>query len=146
MFLLDNKTLPLDTPFEHGGIFYPANWLRLTTLEEKQAIGITEVPDEGVQYDDRFYWGADNPKDLTVLKTNWTSQVKDTANKLLAATDWMVIRKVERNVEIPADTVTFRAAVITECTRLVTAIEGAADVPALVTVVTAQNWPTTETV
>jgi hypothetical protein len=145
MFLLDNKTLPLDTPFEHGGIQYPANWLRLTTLEEKQAIGITEV-DDPVSYDDRFYWGVDNPKDLTVLKTNWTAQVKETANKLLAQTDWMVIRKVERNVDIPADTVTYRAAVITECTRLVTAIDGAEDVPALIAVVTAQNWPTTETV
>jgi hypothetical protein len=145
MFLLDNKTLPLDTPFEHGGIQYPANWLRLTTLEEKQAIGITEV-DDPVSYDDRFYWGVDNPKDLTVLKTNWTAQVKDTANKLLAQTDWMVIRKVERNVDIPADTVTYRAAVITECSRLVTAIDGAEDVPALIAVVTAQDWPTTETV
>jgi hypothetical protein len=146
MFLLNGQQLQIDTPFEHGGIQYPANWLRLTTLEEKQAIGITEVPDEGVQYDDRFYWGVDNPKDLETLKTAWTAQVKETSNKLLNATDWMVIRKVERNVDIPADTVTYRAAVITECTRLVTAITGSEDVPALIDVVTTQNWPTTETV
>jgi hypothetical protein len=53
----------------------------------------------------------------------------------------MVIRKVERNVDIPASTVTYRSAVITECTRLVTAIAGATDVPALIVVVTAQGWP-----
>jgi hypothetical protein len=53
----------------------------------------------------------------------------------------MVIRKVERSVDIPADTATYRAAVITECTRLVTAIAGCADVPALIAVVTAQGWP-----
>jgi hypothetical protein len=142
MFLLDNKTLPLDAPFKHNGVQYPANWLRLTTLAEKQAIGITEVEDTTVQYDDRFYWGVDNPKDLAVLKTLWTATVKQTANGLLSQTDWMVIRKAERDVAIPEATVTYRAAVLAECTRLVTAITGAADVSALVTVVTAQNWPT----
>lgn len=46
MFLLNGSPLPLDTPFKDAeGTSYPANWLRLTTLEEKQAIGITEVPD-----------------------------------------------------------------------------------------------------
>lgn len=46
MFLLNGSPLPLDTPFKDAeGNSYPANWLRLTTLEEKQAIGITEVPD-----------------------------------------------------------------------------------------------------
>lgn len=142
MFLLDNKTLPLDAPFKHNGVQYPANWLRLTSLEEKEAIGITEVEDTTVQYDDRFYWGIDNPKDLAVLKSLWTTTVKQTANSLLSQTDWMVIRKVERDVAIPEATATYRAGVITECTRLVTAIAGAANVPALVTVVTAQNWPT----
>lgn len=46
MFLLNGSPLPLDTPFKDAaGNSYPPNWLRLTTLEEKQAIGITEVPD-----------------------------------------------------------------------------------------------------
>lgn len=144
MFLLDNKTLPLDAPFKHNGVQYPANWLRLTSLEEKEAIGITEVEDTTVHYDDRFYWGVDNPKDLATLKTLWTETVKQTANSLLSQTDWMVIRKADRDVAIPEATVTYRAAVLAECTRLVTAIAGAVDVPAFVTVVTAQNWPTQE--
>lgn len=141
MFLLNGQPLPLDTPFEVDGTSYPANWLRLTSIEEKNAIGITEVADTTVTYDDRFYWGVDNPKDLDGLKTNWTAQVKDTANKLLAQTDWMVIRKVERSVDIPAATAIYRAAVIAECTRLVAAISSCTDVPSLATVVTTQNWP-----
>lgn len=156
MFLLNGNSLPLDTPFTIDGTSYPANWLRLTSIEEKNAVGITEVADTQAHYDDRFYWGVDNPKqldDITVtpdegepytqygLKHNWTAQVKDTANKILAQTDWMVIRKVERNIDIPAATVTYRAAVIAECTRLVTAIQGCADVPALIAVVNAQGWP-----
>ena len=115
----------------------------MTSIEEKNAVGITEVADPE-PYDDRFYWGHDNPKDLDMLKKTWTDQVKDTANKLLAATDWMYIRKLERNVDVPAATVTYRAAVVAEVERLKTAIAGAADVPALITVVTTQGWPVNE--
>jgi hypothetical protein len=140
MFLLNNVPLPIDTPFEIDGTHYPANWLRLTSIEEKNAIGITEVADPE-RWDDRFYWGHDNPKDLDMLKTNWTAQVKDTANKLLSQTDWMYIRKIERNVDVPADTLAYRQAVIAECVRLVNAIVGSADVPALIAVVTTQGWP-----
>lgn len=46
MFLLNGTPLQLDTPFKDAeGNSYPANWLRLTTLAEKEAIGITEVAD-----------------------------------------------------------------------------------------------------
>jgi|TARA_X000001382_G_scaffold32562_1_gene21371 hypothetical protein len=75
------------------------------------------------------------------LKTPMTFQVKDTANKLLASTDWMVIRKYERDVAIPSATATYRAAVITECARLETAIADAANVDALATVMAGQDWP-----
>ena len=75
------------------------------------------------------------------LKTVMTTEVKDTANKLLAKTDWMVIRKYERDVAIPSATATYRAAVITECARLETAIADAADVDALATVMAGQDWP-----
>ena len=143
MFKHNNQTIPLDTPFTIDGTSFPANWLRLTSIEEKNAIGITEVPDPE-PYDDRFFWSVDNPKDLDGLKTTWTAQVKDTANKLLSQTDWMIIRKVERSVDVPEATTTYRQAVIAECTRLVTAIAGASDVPALVAVVTTQNFPSTE--
>ena len=44
-FKLNSKTLTVDVPFTHNGTKYPANWLRLTTLEQKQAIGIVEVPE-----------------------------------------------------------------------------------------------------
>ena len=76
------------------------------------------------------------------LKTVVTAEVKETANKLLSNTDWLVIRKYERDVAIPSATATYRAAVITECARLESAIAGAGDVDALATVMAAQNWPT----
>ena len=70
-----------------------------------------------------------------------TEQVKVTANRLLSNTDWMVIRKAERDVAIPSATATYRAAVITECARLEPAITNASDVDALAAVMNAQNWP-----
>ena len=75
------------------------------------------------------------------LKTTMANQVKTAANSLLATTDWMVIRKAERDVAIPSATATYRAAVLTECTRLELAIAGAGDVDALQTVMEGQNWP-----
>ena len=75
------------------------------------------------------------------VKTSMTNQVKTTANSLLATTDWMVIRKAERDVAIPSATATYRAAVLTECTRLESALVGAGDVDALQTVMAGQNWP-----
>ena len=76
------------------------------------------------------------------LKSVVTEEVKVTANKLLSNTDWMVIRKAERDVAIPSATSTYRAAVITECARLESAIAGAGDVDALATIMAAQTWPT----
>jgi hypothetical protein len=76
------------------------------------------------------------------LKSQWIDQTKQTAGSMLAHTDWTVIRKAERNVDIPASVVTSRAAIVAECDRLEAAITGAASVEALMAVLNAQNWPT----
>jgi hypothetical protein len=117
---------------------------------------VTEVADPE-QYDQRFYWGVGNPKQLEDvtetpegatesittkgLKSQWTAQVKDTAGKLLAQTDWMVVRKAERNVDIPATVVAKRAAIVAECDRLEAAIAACTTVEALIAVVGNQGWP-----
>ena len=65
------------------------------------------------------------------LKSIHIEQVKQTANLILAQTDWMVIRKAERNVDIPADTVAYRAAVVAKVAELETAISAVTTVEAL---------------
>ena len=75
------------------------------------------------------------------LKWQWTQQVKDTAGKMLAQTDWMVTRKSELGTAMPVDVVTKRAAIRTECDRLEAAINSAANITAFIAVVSAQNWP-----
>ena len=114
MLKLDGKTLPYDRAFTHNEIQYPANWLRLATLSEKNAIGITEVADPP-SYDQRFYWGVDKPKDLADLKKTWIDKQKATAGSLLSKTDWMIIRKEEASTAVPDATQTYRASVRKKC-------------------------------
>jgi hypothetical protein len=104
MFILDGKTLSPDVPFSHDGVNYPANWLRLSSLEEKEAIGIQEVPDPPT-WDQRFYWGYDQdgnliPKDHGQLVEQWTQQTRQTANTLLFPSDWMVVREVDNGIQV----------------------------------------------
>jgi hypothetical protein len=73
------------------------------------------------------------------LKSTQIAAIKSAANSILSQTDWMIIRKVERSVDVPADVATRRAAVITECTRLVAAITACTSVDELAAV--SANWP-----
>ena len=69
------------------------------------------------------------------LKSTWIAQVKSAANSQLASTDWMVIRKAERDVAIPSDVVTARAKIIADCTAKEAAIIAATTMEALIAVV-----------
>jgi len=106
MFTLNGKSISPDSAFTTpDGTQYPANWLRLSTPEEKAAIGITEVPDQ-IPHDKRFYWGYDTdnqliPKDHSQLVTQWTEQTKITAGTLLSPTDWMIVREVDNLTPVP---------------------------------------------
>jgi len=151
MFLLNGNRLPEGTAFtDANGNKYPANFLNLSTEEEKNAIGITWVADPA-PVDTRFYWDTDLPKALEDkleedgsttkgLKTQYVAQIKDTAGKLLNATDWYVIRKAERNVEVPSEVSLKRTQVVAEANRLEVDINGASTVEALIEVLNAQNW------
>jgi len=61
------------------------------------------------------------------LKSQWIPRIKETANSLLAPTDWQVIAKAERDREVDSDVATYRAAVISKCAAIETAITNAAD-------------------
>jgi hypothetical protein len=65
------------------------------------------------------------------LKSQHIARVKHNTNMALAQTDWYVIRKVERNVDIPAEVVTQRAAIIALSNEKETAIKAATTVEEL---------------
>lgn len=134
MFQLNGTPISADVAFTHNDIQYPANWIRLATPEERAAIGIEEVADPA-WYDQRFYWGVDNPKDLDQLKAQWIAQTKNDANAQLTQTDWMVIRKAERGIDMPADTTAARAAIIAQANAKEAAITAATTVEELIAAV-----------
>ena len=145
-FKLNGNPLVVDVAFSHNDIQYPANWLRLSTAEEKAAIGITEVADAPT-YDSRFYDGngsakALNDKTETIdgieyttlgVKSVLKAQEKDIANSLLAKYDWYIVRKAEKSTAIPTAITTYRDGVRTACDTREKEIDACADTAALVT-------------
>ena len=132
MLQLNGKTLQYDRAFTHEGISYPSNWLRLTTLEEKQAIGIVEVATNTQFYDQRFYWGVGNPKDLDDLKTQWKQTQNEIAAELLSPSDWRVVKAAEVTAySVESEWLTYRAAVRTACNTRQTEIDACETVDAL---------------
>ena len=133
-FRLNGKNLPLNKAFTTAdGTQYPANWLKLSTPAEREALGIVEVVNTDTRtWDQRYYWGYDQdgeliPKQLedetvtpedgepytqTGLKTQHINQTKETANTLLSPTDWYIVRKFERDVDVPVGIASYRAGVI----------------------------------
>lgn len=111
MYTINGRPIPQDAPFiDANGTQYPANWLRLSSNEDKLAIGVEWIADPE-PYDDRFYWSAGHAKDLDQCKAMLTAQVKQTAGALLAATDWKIVRFAETGTAVDTATSEYRAAV-----------------------------------
>ena len=136
MYYLNGSPLRLDKAFvDADGNQYPANWLRTSTPEQRDALGIVWIAKEQPSYDQKFYWGPENPKALEDqpqldengdpvpdgvpspgLKTLWIGKQKTTAGTLLAPSDWMIIRSVDSpGVSVPAEVTDYRTAVRAAC-------------------------------
>jgi len=130
------------------GIQHPTSWGRWSDAE-KVAAGLVFVEPEPT-YDNRFFWDANTPKALDDvnavdedgnaimedgvqvvtlgLKSQWKATIKQQAGGLLAPTDWMVIKASEvADYSVPADILTYRAAVRTASNTIEAAIDAAAD-------------------
>ena len=145
-FLLNGNPLAVDVAFTHNDINFPANWLRLSSAQEKKDLGITEVADDPT-YDSRFYNGDGSAKALddkteTIDGVEYTyfgvksvlkAQEKDIANSLLAKYDWYIVRKAEKSTAIPSAITTYRDGVRTACDTREKEIDACSDTAALVT-------------
>jgi len=126
----EGRALPMDKAFSHNNISFPANWLRVSTEADKEAQGISWVTPE------------EPPVVRAPLereKSNGIVRAKDTAGKMLAQSDWMVIASVERSRAVAENWAEYRAAVIAEADRL----EGEYNAAATYTDIDLikQNWP-----
>ena len=132
-FTLNGNPLAVDVPFTTSdGTQYPANWLRLSTAEEKTDLGISEIADPTV-YDSRFYNNDGSAKALDGVKSALKTQEKNNASSFLTKYDWYVVRKAEKGTAIPTEIATYRDGVRTACDTREKEIDACADTAALVT-------------
>jgi hypothetical protein len=133
----------------NDGITHPRNWANWSDADKAAAGLVWE--DDPAPFDSRFYWSADVPKNIDDvnevdengdplldedgvqvvtkgLKTNAIALVKTQAGGLLAPTDWMVIKASEvADYTVPADVLTYRAAVRTASNTIEAAITACTD-------------------
>jgi hypothetical protein len=145
MFILDGKPLSPDVAFTTGGIQYPANFLRLSSPEERAAIGITEQADPPV-WDQRFAWGYSEDgqliwKDHAQLVEQWVAQTRTTAGTLLVPTDWMVIREADNGVLVPDEVKARREDIRLASGEKNAAIEATTDTAELAAYITGTEYP-----
>ena len=137
-----------------GGIQYSRDIFKLWTVAERKAVGLVPITTTGSHLDTTYYT-EDNEsyaisedkasvvrtigtkaadKVLATLKSQQVTNAKGICNGSLKNTDWYVTRKYERSVAIPDKIIAFRAAVLAVYTASKSAINGAANIGALVTV------------
>ena len=146
-WLYNGRTLKVGKSWtDDNGYKHPYNWATAWSDADKTQWGVTWQDDVDTSYDERFYWARDverSLEDINVvdedgnavidpttgvqmiqlgLKSQWIAQTKSTANGLLTASDWYVVRNAEKSVAIPADITTYRDAVRTASGTIETAI------------------------
>ena len=152
-WLYNGRTLKVGKSWtDDNGTKHPTNWM-IWSNAEKTALGLVWQDDEDTSYDNRFYWAKDVERSIIDinevdgdgnpildidgnqvvtkgLKTIWIERTKETANSLLAKSDWYVVRNAEKSTAIPADISTYRDAVRTATGTIETAINACADLDA----------------
>ena len=148
-YYLGSRALPMDRPWTaENGTQYPANWLRLSSTADRDAIGVSWGADDPV-YDQRFWWSPTLAKQLddvtdddgnttTGLKTLWKSKQNEIAASLLAPSDWRVVKELEVNSSFsaaktayPTAWQTYRAGIRTSCNTRQTEIDACTTVDEL---------------
>ena len=147
-YFIGSRALPMDRPWTaDNGTQYPANWLRLSSTADRDAIGVSWGADDPV-YDQRFYWSPTLAKQLndepavdadgkelgytqTGLKTQWKSTQEQIAGSLIGPSDWRIIKAKETSTNIPTAWKTYRAAVRTSCNTRQTEIDACSTVDEL---------------
>ena len=148
---------------DSAGRLHPKVWMRYSAATKtRYNIVWEDEPASAAPYDNRFYWGrqADGtliPRSLTNinevdsdgnalldidgnqvvtlgLKSIHKARTKEQAGSLLASTDWHIVKAAEvSGYSVPSAITTYRAAVRTASNTIETAIDGAADLAAFIT-------------
>jgi hypothetical protein len=100
--------------------YWDGNLANPKALEDKEEVDQDGNPLYVKEYDQATESMVDTTERLVTkgLKSNFIAQVKQTAGSILAQTDWMIIRKAERDVAIPTATVAYRSSVVAKADEL----------------------------
>jgi hypothetical protein len=74
-------------------------------------------------------------------KSTYKNHVTVTQNNLLDNTYWMLVRKKERDIDVPTEVTTERTAINTEANRLIAAIEAATTTEDVDEAFKSASWP-----
>ena len=137
-----------------GGIQYSRDIFKLWTVAERKAVGLVPITTTGSHLDTTYYT-EDNEsyaiaedkasvvrtigtkaadKVLAAVKSEQVTNAKGICNGSLKNTDWYVVRKAEASTAIPSKITAYRTAVRTVYAAAKSAINGAANIGALVAV------------
>ena len=138
--------VPAGTAFEWDSIQYPANWVNLSSPEEKAAIGMVDVV-YGSQPSDVYYWISQDapvytgtvveinytatPKDLAQCQTNDVNATNAAAYSILLPTDWMVVKADETGGTVDPAWNTWRQTIRTQAADYRVVIEACTTVAQL---------------
>mgnify|MGYP005825883925 FL=1 len=134
------------------GFNYPKGLFTLWTDAQRLAIDIVPVTTTGSHLDTAFYvekdptyaiasdkesvvrtiGEKDSDKTLSDLKAAAKVTANIAASNLLKGYGWLAERKVTADVDVPSDVLTFMAAIRTDHTNILTAIDNASDMDAFI--------------
>lgn len=147
-----NQYITEGTAFTLGDVQYPANFLNLSSAEEKTNIGLVEVIVVGSPQNEQFYWVSttleegvmtyvNTPKDLATVQESAVANVNTKAYTLLFPSDWMIVKAGETGEPVAQNWKDYRSAVRTTANLARTGIAACITVDELVAFVSGIQWP-----
>ena len=141
-------------PMTIDGIQHPKGIFNLWTVAQRKSVGIVPITTTGSHLNETYYTEVNEAyaiaedkasvvrtigtkaadRTLATVKSEQISNAKGRCNGILANTDWYVVRKAEASTAIPAKITALRTAARTVYAAAKSAINGAANIGALVTV------------
>jgi hypothetical protein len=139
--LPNGQTVSDSMAFTYDDVQYPENWIRLSTEEDRERVGLTGPLPEPPWYDQQFYWGPDQPKDHSELVELYCGYVRLNANAQLRDTDWMVIREADNGTVIDPDIKALREDIRLAAGTKIAAITATTTTDELAAYITGADYP-----
>jgi len=148
MWKYGDKTIRPGRPWTDAeGTQHPGNW-NIWSKAEKDAKNIKEIIEDRPPDSRLYLWSMDSDGKITStakalddsgsgenlalgLKSTLKNVVKDQQGSLLSQTDWVIIRKADKETAIPSNIQTWRDAIRAKATEMENAIDNTTDTDAI---------------